>query len=122
VIQLEPYVPKQGDIVWITLDPTLGHEEGGRRPAIVLSGIEYNSRAKMAVVCPITSRAKKYPYEVALPGGQAISGVNLADQVRCIDIFPRRIELATSVQPATLMEVFDKLRSLMPGICDREPQ
>jgi mRNA interferase MazF len=81
----EPYVPERGDAVWLTFAPTAGHEQAGRRPALVLSPGTYNGRTGLMLACPITRRAKGYPFEVALPEAFAIDGVVLADQVRCID-------------------------------------
>jgi mRNA interferase MazF len=79
------YVPDRGDIVWIDFDPQLGHEQAGERPAVVLSRRDYNERTGLAVICPITSRAKGYPYEVPLPTGLPVFGVVLCDQVKSLD-------------------------------------
>lgn len=68
------YVPERGDAVWITLDPQAGHEQAGRRPALVLSPSVYNGRVGLALLCPITSQVKGYPFEVPLPNGAAGSG------------------------------------------------
>ncbi len=63
------YVPDRGEAVWITLDPQAGHEQAGRRPALVLSPAAYNRRVGLALFCPITSQVKGYPFEVPLPAG-----------------------------------------------------
>ena len=81
----EPYVPERGDAVWLTFSAAEGHEQLGRRPALVLSPSAYNGRTGLMLACPITSRSKGYPFEVALPAAFAIHGVVLADQVRCVD-------------------------------------
>src|SRR5213075_1905556 len=73
------YVPDAGDLVWLTFDPQAGHEQRGRRPALILSPRVYNARARLAIACPITSQVKGYPFEVTLPAGGKISGVVLAD-------------------------------------------
>ena len=73
-----PYVPDAGDLVWLTFDPQAGHEQGGRRPALILSPREYNAKAGLPLACPITSQKKGYPFEVAIPPGQSIAGVVLA--------------------------------------------
>ena len=106
------YKPERGDLIWIDFDPQAGHEKGGRRPAIVLSGGIYNRRTGLAIVCPITSRAKGYPFEVALPDGLPISGVVLADQVKNIDCIARRSELISTAPESVLSEVHRKLDSL----------
>jgi mRNA interferase MazF len=82
------YVPERGDLLWLTFDPQAGHEQAGRRPALVLSPAAYNRRAKLALVCPITSRAKGYPFEVALPAALPLSGVVLADHLKSADWAP----------------------------------
>src|SRR5208282_3786959 len=63
------YIPQRGDAVWITLDPQAGHEQAGRRPALVLSPSAYNGRVGLALLCPITSQVKGYPFGVPLPAG-----------------------------------------------------
>ncbi len=74
MVTLPPYVPRRGDVVWIAFDPQAGHEQAGRRPAVVLSPVAYNRKVGLALLCPITSQAKGYPFEVALPSGLPITG------------------------------------------------
>ena len=78
-------MPARGDVVWITLDPQSGHEQAGRRPALVLSPAAYNGRVGLALLCPITGQAKGYPFEVGVPDGLAVTGAVLSDQVKCLD-------------------------------------
>src|SRR5205823_14481480 len=78
------YCSEAGDFIWIDLDPTVGHEQSGRRPAIVLSSHDYNAAAGLCVVCPITSRVRNYPFEAVLPDGGSLRGAVLADQPRSI--------------------------------------
>ena len=59
-----PWIPERGDIVWITMNPTVGHEQSGRRPALVLSPAAYNGKVGLAILCPITSQVKGYPFDV----------------------------------------------------------
>ena len=87
------YVPDRGDIVWVRFTPQAGHEQAGHRPAVVISPAAYNRLLGLALVCPITSRAKGYPFEVALPAGTAVTGVVLADQVKSLDWRERRADL-----------------------------
>lgn len=106
--------PDRGDLVWISFSPQAGHEQAGRRPALVLSPRAYHQKAPYCIVCPVTSRAKGYPFEVALPEGLPIAGAVLADQVKSIDRHARRIEFAGKA-PATVMEdVAAKLAALLP--------
>ena len=81
----EAYVPNRGDAVWITLNPQAGHEQSGRRPAVVLSPGVYNDKVGLAVLCPITSQIKGYPFEVVIPSDLAINGAVLSDQVKSLD-------------------------------------
>jgi len=78
-------VPDRGDAVWIDFDPQAGREQAGRRPAVVLSPAAYNGRVGLALLCPITGRAKGYPFEVDVPEGLGLVGVVLADQVKSLD-------------------------------------
>jgi mRNA interferase MazF len=105
--------PDRGDIVWISLNPQAGHEQAGRRPALVLSPFDYNSRTSLALLCPITSRVKGYPFEVLLPEGLPISGVVLADQVKSLDWEVRRVEKVALAPEEVVLEVLGKLRALM---------
>jgi mRNA interferase MazF len=79
------YVPERGDVVWITLNPQAGHEQAGRRPAVVLSPAAYNGKVGLAILCPITRQVKGYPFEVQIPKGLAVGGVILTDQVKSLD-------------------------------------
>ena len=78
------YTPDRGDLIWINFNPQVGHEQAGRRPALVLSPQTYNSRIGLAIVCPVTNQVKGYPMEVRIPEGLDITGVILADQVKSL--------------------------------------
>jgi mRNA interferase MazF len=100
----------------MTFNPQAGHEQAGRRPAFVLSPVEYNRRVSLALVCPITSQVKGYPFEVMLPSDLPISGVVLADQVKSFDWRARRAEVVGTVPPEITAEVIAKLGVLLdPG-------
>jgi mRNA interferase MazF len=107
------YVPERGDLLWLTFDPQAGHEQAGRRPALVLSPVAYNRRANLALVCPITTQAKGYPFEVALPLGLPLSGVVLADHLKSADWAARRAQFAAKAPAAVLADVTAKLRPLL---------
>ena len=107
------HLPDRGDVVWITLSPQAGHEQAGRRPAAVLSPATYNGKVGLAIVCPITSRVKGYPFEVPIPPGLDVSGVILADQVKSLDWRARDAELICTVPPETVSEVLGKLATLL---------
>ena len=108
-----PRVPDSGEIVWLAFNPQAGHEQAGRRPALVLSPRAYNRKAGLALVCPITSKVKGYPFEVGLPATARVTGVVLADQVKSLDWRARRAEFACQAPPAVLGEVVNKLELLL---------
>ena len=107
------YIPDRGDAVWLTFDPQAGHEHAGRRPAIVLSPRIYNSRAGLAIFCPVTSQVKGYPFEVMLPDGLPLSGAILADQVRSLDWQARRTARICALPTEVIDEVMGKLESIL---------
>lgn len=108
------YAPKRGDIIWIDFDPSHGHEQSGRRPAIVISASEYNQKTGLAVACPVTSKTKHYTHEVIFKG-EKTSGVILVDQIRNIDWEFRGATFIESVLDVTLDEVEAKLLTLIRG-------
>jgi mRNA interferase MazF len=113
VVATTNYVPTAGDLVWINFDPQAGSEQAGRRPAIVLSGAAYNRRTGLGLFCPITNRAKGYPFEITLPGGLPVTGVVLADQVKCLDWRVRRVEYVGTVPPEVITAAHERLDILM---------
>lgn len=113
VTQAKSYVPERGDAVWIDFGPQAGHEQSGRRPALVLSPSAYNGKVGLALLCPITSRAKGYPFEVALPSGLAVAGVILADQVKSLDWRARDAALIGPVPDTITVEVIRMVNSLL---------
>jgi mRNA interferase MazF len=86
------YVPNRGDAIWISFDPRVGHEQAGRRPAVVLSPEEYNGKVGLAILCPITNQVKGYPFEVVIPAGHKVGGAVLADQTKSLDWRARKAE------------------------------
>lgn len=107
------YIPDSGDIVWILFDPQAGHEQSGRRPALVLSPRAYNGKVGLAVLCPITSQIKGYPFEVMIPEGLGVSGVILSDQVKSLDWKARKAEFQRKLPPEAHYEVVQKLHTLI---------
>ena len=104
-------VPHRGDIIWISLDPEAGHEQAGRRPAIVLSPATYNGRVGLALCCPITNQVKGYPFEVRIPDGLPATGAILADQVKSLDW---RVRDAAAMGRLPEQLVREVLRKLLP--------
>ena len=107
------YIPNRGDIVWITFNPQAGHEQAGRRPALVLSPATYNGKVGLAILCPITSQVKNYPFEVLIPNGLKIGGAILSDQVKSLDWKIRQEEFVCKLPASTLDEVLQKLSTLI---------
>lgn len=107
------YVPDRGDVVRLSFNPQAGHEQTGRRPAVVLSPKAYNARVGLALFCPVTTKVKGYPFEVALPDNLAVSGVVLADQVKSLDWRERRAEFLARLPPDLVAAITQKLRVLV---------
>jgi mRNA interferase MazF len=107
------YVPDRGDAVWLTFDPQSGHEQSGRRPAVVLSPRAYNSKTSLAIFCPVTSRVKGYPFEVLIPEGLPLEGAVLADQIRSLDWKARRASMICELSSDTIDEILGKLEPLL---------
>ena len=107
------YTPAQGDVVWLDFNPQAGHEQGGRRPAVILSPSAYNKRIGLALVCPLTKQAKGYPFEVELPAGLPVTGVVLSDHIKSRDWQARRAEFIVSLDETTLTAVMQRARALL---------
>jgi mRNA interferase MazF len=107
------YVPHRGDAVWVSLDPQAGHEQAGRRPALVLSPATYNEKVGLALLCPITSQVKGYPFEVPLPRGLKVAGVALADQVKSLDWRARKATRIAKVPDDVVALAIAKLSTLL---------
>jgi mRNA interferase MazF len=106
-------VPEQGDAVWLTFDPLPGHEQSGRRPAIVLSPRAYNARTGLAIFCPVTNQIKGYPFEVVLTEDLPVGGAVLADQVRSLDWHAKRATRICKLPRDTMSEILGKLEPLL---------
>ena len=106
-----PYVPQRGDVVWLDFDPQAGHEQAGRRPALVLTPGSYNGRVGLMLCCPLTTRIKGYPFEVALAGRPA-SAV-LSDQVKSFDWRTRRAAKKGTARAEEVARVLGRVRALL---------
>jgi mRNA interferase MazF len=107
------YAPDAGELIWINFDPQAGHEQAGRRPALILSPKSYNHKSGLALACPVTSQIKGYPFEVPVPAGCGVSGVILADQLKSVDWKARRAEQIGRVPDPTLEDVLARLAPLL---------
>jgi len=105
--------PERGDVVWITLDPHVGHEPSGRRPAVVLSPGSYNSKVGLAIFCPITNQIKGFPFETGIPEGLPVTGVILADEAKSLDWRARNAVKICSLPLETVVSVLKSLSLLL---------
>ena len=106
-------VPERGDAVWIDFNPQAGREQAGRRPAVVLSPAAYNGRVGLALLCPVTSQVKGYPFEVAIPDGSGIAGVILADQVKSLDWRRRNTTVVGALPYESVAAVLQRVNVLL---------
>jgi mRNA interferase MazF len=107
------YVPNRGDVVWINFDPQAGHEQKGRRLALIDSPREYNAPSGLALCCPITSRIKGYPFEVPVSPANGLRGVILCDHVRNVDWRARKARFITQASADCLDDVLAKIEALL---------
>ena len=107
------YVPDAGHIVWLAFSPRAGHEQAGRRPALVLSPRDYDGRTRLALLCPVTSRIKGYPFQVPPPSSGAVTGVVLADRVKSVDWRARGARFEVETPPEVVTEIREKLTVLL---------
>ena len=107
------YVPERGDVVWVSLNPQAGHEQAGRRPAVIVSPASYNGKTGLALLCPTTSQVKAYPFEVRLPEGLPVTGVVLSDHVKSLDWRARNAELICTLTDEAITELLQKLATLV---------
>lgn len=108
------YIPNRGDFIWLNFNPQTGHEQAGRRPAVILSPLAYNHKVSLAICCPITTHFKGIAFEVAIPDGINVSRVILADQVKSLDWQRRNTEFIATLPEETLTHVLAKFRMLLP--------
>lgn len=97
------YYPKQGDIVFLDFSPQSGHEQAGRRPAVVISNEQFFARTKFAVVCPITNTNNRFPLHISLDNRTTTTGVILTEHMKCLDVISRNIQFAETL-PEDLLD------------------
>jgi mRNA interferase MazF len=107
------YFPDRGDVVWLDFNPQAGHEQAGRRPALVLSPLAYNKKVGLAIFCPITNQVKNYPFEVEIPGGYQVTGAILSDQIKNLDWKSRNCKCVCTLEAAIVKDVLKKLSVLL---------
>ena len=107
--------PRRGDVLRMNFDPQLGHEQGGFRPAVVVSQTLYNENSSTVVVCPVTSNVGVWPFKVELPQGFSIRGAVLVDQLKVVDWRARRARFAATCPSDVLEQIDGKLDILFKG-------
>ena len=106
------YVPERGDIVFTNFDPSAGHEQAMKRPALVLSPGVFNAKVGLALVAPITSRVRGHGFEVVV-NGKKTTGVILCQQIKMIDFVARGVQFIEKAQPDVLADALAKVRVLV---------
>lgn len=107
------YQPDRGELVWLNFTPQTGHEQAGRRPALVLSPRAFNARTGMAFVCPVTSQVKGRPFEVALPPDSTVEGVVLVEQMRSVDWLDRKATFIGTAPDVVLADILARLDAVL---------
>ncbi|MBL7173317.1 MAG: type II toxin-antitoxin system PemK/MazF family toxin [Proteobacteria bacterium] len=104
------YIPRQGDIIAITFDPQTGHEQKGRRPALVVSKDLFNRSTGLAIVCPLTNTERAFPFHVPVPESSSLNGFIMVEQVKSVDFRTRKakcIEHASDELLANVLSILD---------------
>lgn len=113
MVRTQNWIPDRGDLIWLTFVPQAGREQGGRGPALVLSPAQYNGKTNLAVVCPITSHTRGYPFEVELPTRGPIEGCVLADHLKNVDWSARQAKLIGRVRADLIDRVLERISALL---------
>lgn len=103
------YVPRKGDFIAVTFDPQSGHEQRGRRPALVVSNDLFNRATGLCIACPITNTRRDYPFHVSIPEGHGVTGVVMVEQVKSIDFRSRNVKRIASAPEPVVQEVLSIL-------------
>lgn len=109
---VEKYIPQKGDLVILTFDPQAGHEQQGRRPALIISNDLFNERVGLAIACPITNTDRKFPFHVAV-NSEHLSGFIMSEQVKSIDYNARKVKFVAKVDDEVLNHVLGLVESIV---------
>ncbi len=107
------YIPARGDFIWLNFDPQSGHEQMGKRPALVMSHTAFNQQRGFILVCPVSNTKRKNPFYVNIPAGLAVTGVLMADQLRSLDYRSRGAELITTCPDDLFLEVIGRIHPII---------
>lgn len=103
------YVPRKGDVITLTFDPQSGHEQRGRRPALVVSNDLFNRHTGLCIACPITNTRRDYPFHVAIPAGEGVTGFIMVEQIKSIDFRSHKAKRLGKAPAEMLAEVLSIL-------------
>ncbi len=106
---MSDYVPDKGDFIAVTFDPQSGHEQKGRRPALVVSNTLFNRHTGLAIVCPLTNTDRHFPFHVNVAGDPVVTGFVMVEQVKSIDFLTRKAKLLGRASQSVLEEVLSVL-------------
>lgn len=101
------YIPKKGDLITLSFDPQTGHEQKGRRPALVVSNDLFNRHTGLAIVCPVTNTDRSYPFHLSIPSGTSLTGFVMVEQVKSVDFVMRRAKFVRRAPAAFVENVLD---------------
>ena len=110
---MSPYIPQRGDFVVLTFDPQSGHEQKGRRPALVISNYLFNKHTGLVIACPITNTHRGIPFHVPVPVKSSLTGYIMLEQVKSIDFVSRGIQFIEKSPQATLIDVLGILDAVV---------
>ncbi len=102
-------MPRKGDFVTLTFDPQSGHEQRGRRPALVVSNDLFNKHTGLCIACPVTNARRDYPFHVTIPEGCEVTGVVMVEQVKSIDFRARNVKRIGPAPESILLEALSLL-------------
>lgn len=108
---VKEYIPKKGDLVILTFDPSAGHEQQGRRPALIISNDVFNKHVGLAIACPITNTDRKFPFHVNLDS-EKLTGFVMTEQIKSIDYKARKVKFVEKVSN----EVMDKVLGIVESV------
>jgi mRNA interferase MazF len=101
------YIPEKGDLITLSFDPQSGHEQKGRRPALIVSNYLFNKATGLAIVCPITNTDRKIPFHLAVPASSSLTGFVMVEQVKSIDFNARKAKFVEKAPPELIDDVLE---------------
>lgn len=99
------YIPEKGDFITLSFDPQSGHEQKGRRPAIVVSNFVFNQATGLAIVCPITNTDRKIPFHLSVPSSSSLTGFVMVEQIKSVDFNSRNVKFVEKATPELIDDV-----------------